>query len=201
MSVVIVTGDGNSLDAPDLTTIVSVADLKKHCRVDISDDDDLIAALLGVAVDIVERKTQRSLLPRTFDWTRANLENGMRLPLAPVTQVRSLKYLTYPYGPQATLDPAQYIVAPDGQGTVIDKPYFLRWPWIGQGPNPVVVRFDAGDPAKISNAIKHAIKMIVADLYEYRTPNVLFSGSFQESKLTGGALGTVDALLMPEHWT
>ncbi len=200
MSVKVVTGDGDSLPSPTATDIVSLADLKAHCRIDGVDDDALVTAYLGVAIAMVESKTQRSLLPKTYEWTTASLVNGMRIPLAPVVQVRSIKYLTFPYGPQTTLATSDYIVAPNGQGYAICKPYYLRWPWIGQGPNPVLVCFDAGDASLISDGARHAIKMIVADLFEYRTPNVLSSGSFQAPKLSDGVLSTVDALLLPDQW-
>jgi uncharacterized phiE125 gp8 family phage protein len=181
-------------------TIVTLEAVKAHLRVDYDDDDALIAALIDVAVEHVENATQRRLAVRQVDWTTDTLRNGMRLPLAPVVSVDRLTYLQYPYGPAAVMDPSFYIVAPDGQATIICKPYNLLWPWIGQGPQPVVVRFTVGGADKVSKSAIHAIKILVANLYEFRNSAQFSRDQPTVMILTGGQLNVIDALLFADRW-
>jgi uncharacterized phiE125 gp8 family phage protein len=183
-----------------IETIVSLADAKAHLKVDYTDDDALITALIAVAVDWVESQIQKRLAVRQVDWTTDNLSNGMRLPLAPVVSVDALTYLTYPYGPAVVMPTANYIVAPDGQATIICKPYNLLWPWIGQGPNPVVVRFTVGGVALVSPVVLHAVKIVIANLYEYRGTAMYGRETPSVMDLTGGTLSAIDALLYAERW-
>lgn len=203
MSVDIVTG-GAYLSPPDPTTLISLADLKAHCRIDVATDDTLLAGYFLAAIAIVESEVQRALLPRTYQWTRQTLDScGMILPLAPVVQVRSISYLPYPdgVGGPVTLDPSLYFLGRRGPASTIERSFRATvWPSVGRGAAPVTIVFDAGAVALVSDNVKHALKMIVADLYEYRTPAVLSSGQFQLSKLGAGVQTTVMALLAPERW-
>ena len=194
------------LTDPVVTDLVALADVKAHCKVDISDDDAYITALIGVAIETVERMVQRSLQPKTFEWVTADLRHSMRLPLAPVAQVRWVQYATFPFGPpnggpMLTLDPTIYFVSPDGQATVINQMAGQLYPFVGQANEPVVVRFDAGViAASVSASIIHAIKLIVGNLYENRVPFVVGMGSISEVPLARSTLSVIDQLLYAERW-
>ncbi|SEE59802.1 phage conserved hypothetical protein, phiE125 gp8 family [Rhizobiales bacterium GAS188] len=186
----------------EATSVVSLADAKAQLRVDFPDEDIYITGLIAVALENVERMVQRRYRPQTLEWVTGDLHNGMVLPLAPVTSVVSLTYLQYPYGPAAVLDPSAYIVVPDGQATKITRPYNLIWPWIGQGPEPVVIRFVCGyDPASSSPdpapspSVLHAIKLLVSHWYERREP----LNALAQSGTTELPYG-VTHLLWPERW-
>lgn len=181
-------------------TIVALADVKAHLKVDWPDDDALIGALIATATDYVEAQIQKRLAVRQVAWTTDNLVNGMRLPLAPVVSVDQIQYLIYPYGPQTIMDPSTYIVAPDGQATILTRPYYLIWPWIGQGPQPVIVKFTVGGAASVAPSVIHAIKIIVANLYEYRGSAMYSRATPSVMKLTDGEIGVIDALLYAERW-
>lgn len=182
--------------------VLALADAKKHLRVedDFADDDDLIQAYISVAVAYCENKVQRKFARQQLDWIAPNLDNGMRLPLAPVVSVDSIKYLTYPYGPEVTLDPSQYIVAPQAQAVAIVRPYYLRWPWVGQGARPVTVRFTVGGADLVSPGALHAVKMVLAHLYEFRNPTIVTRGQASEFQISSACASVVDDLLFADRW-
>lgn len=197
------------LPDPDPLALAPLADVKAHCKIDISDDDAYVTTLISVAIETVERRVQRAYLPRTFEWVTDRLHYIMRLPLSPVAQVRFVNYASFPYGPpyaggsMNTLDPSLYNVSPDGQAAVICQKAGTMYPFVGQANEPVVVRFDTGvDPfgVGVSASVVHAIKLIVANLYEYRTPFNIVSGGMQELPLSSRDLSVVDALLYAERW-
>jgi len=187
---------------PPTETVLALADAKAHLRVesDFVDDDALITAYISVAISYCENKVQRKFQVQQLDWIAPNLDNGMRVPLAPVVSVDSIKYLTYPYGPEVTLDPSQYIVAPQAQGVAIVRPYYLRWPWVGQGPKPVTVRFTVGGAALISPGALHAIKMVLAHLYEFRSPTIVTRGQASQFQISAALESVVDDLLFADRW-
>lgn len=83
-------------DVPALRP-VSLAEAKAHLRVDFSDDDTLISALIDAATAHIDGYTgilARALVTQTWrqdfcDWPG---DRVLRLPLAPVASVESVKY-------------------------------------------------------------------------------------------------------------
>ena len=191
---------------PDPETLIALADLKNHCKIDISDDDVYVAALRSVAIETVERTIQKALMPRTFEWVTADLASTLRLPLAPVSQVRFVQYAPFPYGPpiggaMLTLDPSLYFVSPDGRATVINRRAGILYPFVGQANEPVVIRFDAGAATtNISASVLHAIRLIVGGLYEYRQPFNIAAGGMTALPLSRAQISAVDHLLYGEYW-
>lgn len=72
--------------------LISVADAKKHLRVDDSDDDALIAGQLSAAVDMIERYTGQVLTAKTLELVSTGWPHDFDIPREPVTSIMSITY-------------------------------------------------------------------------------------------------------------
>ena len=146
------------------SSVVTLADVKEFLRVDSSDEDDTITALVNAAVAWVEDYTNRKFA--TGGYATFHLERWRPAALAygPVT---SIHYVTYQdtAGNTQTLDSSKYYttVATDGSMMI----YFHDTPDLETyNAHPVLIRAAVG-AAETPNVI-HAVKMLVAHWYENR---------------------------------
>jgi uncharacterized phiE125 gp8 family phage protein len=158
---------------------LSYAQASDHLRVDSGDDMAYIEALIPVAREYVEVVTGRvgatSTLMVTGDsWLslmRSGLPYLLRIGRSPVQSVTSIKY----YEPDATtlttLSADDYRVMTTAEPAIIQH-VDNSWPALHDRPDAVQIQFVAGHshanppPA----GYQHAIKMLVAHLYEERKP-------------------------------
>lgn len=70
--------------------------VKKHCRVDFTDDDDLINAYIDAGVLWVENTTDRTIFPRAHKWVLSGFPDGrvrtFQLPRGLTQSIASVKY-------------------------------------------------------------------------------------------------------------
>ena len=174
---------------------VSLADVKAHCRVDLSDDDALLQTLIEAATEMAEQATGRALMTQTWDLslesfppTRSIYSEALLLTRVPVQSIVSLSY-TDATGVIQTLLPVDYLLNNcDDFGFATVVPAFATlWP---SAARDVKLRFFAGyfDASAVPASIKQWIKLQVAAMYDNR-----------EAEITGRGvqikLGFVDALL------
>lgn len=119
---------------------------KDHLRVDATDDDVLIAALITAAREYCEGFQNRVYLEQTWDlwlddWPD---EDYIRIPYPPLQSVASVKY----YGTddtEYTMDAGDYFVDAKSEPGRVALGYSKTWPTTTLRPvNAVVVRFTAG---------------------------------------------------------
>jgi uncharacterized phiE125 gp8 family phage protein len=149
---------------------------KDHLRVDVDDDDELIAILIRAARGYVETFTHRALLAQTWDLKLDGFpcDRPWYLPKAPTIAVVSITYIAtdgtstpwtlyqtdLPSGPKA----AQARIAPIYAG------YYPSTRWT---LNAVVVRFTAGYGTAASSVpaeLLAAMKLLIGHWYERREP-------------------------------
>ena len=173
---------------------VSIDELKDHCA-ETDAAFDLYIYELGVAArTYIETTLWRALCTQTWDQYFDRLDSPMRLrnpPLAATDPITHVKY-TDAAGDQQTVATTVYEAGDvDGVGIVRLK-YNQSWPSGARGhADDVVVRFIAGYGAAtaVPGPIRHAIKLLVGDLYAHR-----------ENTITGSSvarLGTLEAMLRP----
>lgn len=159
---------------------VTLIEAKAHLRVDVADDDALIAGLIVAARQHVEQFTRRVLVTQTWDlfldeWPEGNC---LVLPLPHLVSVTGV-YYTPDGGVEQTFGAGSYLVdAASEPGRVVLKTT-AAWPGDSLQPvNGVRVRFVAGygGRAAVPSGIKQAIKLIVGDLYENRENTVVGQG-------------------------
>ena len=157
---------GNHTDGVDL---VSLAKMKEFLRVDHSDEDTTITALLDTAVAWAEDYTNRLLHPNgdaTFylsRWRPASLAFG------PVTAIDYVKY-DDTSGTEQTLDSSKYYTETAHDGSIMI--YFHDVPDLEEyNAHPVRIECTVGLAAKEN--VKHAVRMLVAHWYENRRAVVM----------------------------
>lgn len=175
MALTLITGPEN--------TPVTLEEAKAWCRIDHTDDDDLIQALLEAATAHLDGKNgtlHRCLEPQTWELAyddfpdpNCNGDAFIEIPLPPLIEIVSIKYDDAD-GVEQTIDPANYSVDTKSvPGWVVPVSTFT-WPTPLDAINAVRVRFRAGYEevdsgiSGVPTPIKTAIKVMVVDWYENR---------------------------------
>lgn len=148
---------------------VTLPEAKQQCNVDIDEDDDLLNRLISAAVDKVEIQTKRALATQTWEWRLDRFPKWFDVPMPPLQSVTSITYIDTD-GNEQTLDSSLYTVDNYSVPARITPAYNESWPDTRGHINDVTVTFVAGyeSPTKIPEAIKQAILLLVADMYENR---------------------------------
>ena len=158
---------------------VTLAEAKLHLRVDISDDDALITALIIAATDDAEHLMNRAILPQTWQLTMDSwgddatpgTTSAIYLPRPTVTSITSVKYLQAGDGVLTTMSGSDYVLAAaDPYIARVVPAYGKYWPAARAMPEAVRIQFVAGyvDAASVPEAIKAWIKLRIGSLYEHR---------------------------------
>ena len=149
---------------------VTLAEAKAWARIDTSDDDALVSALITAARQRVEAHTRRALIDQTWRqvldaWPE---ETFIRFPLAPFRSLTAMRVYDSSGTPQ-TVSPALY--------TLVNVPDCARVYFAAPAPTPgrpiggieidMVVGYGAS-AANVPEPPRKAILRLVAQLYENR---------------------------------
>ena len=158
---------------------ISLDEAKRHVRIDIdeTDHDDYLHDLITTARDQVEMITWRKLITQTWyaylqDWPRGTYRE---LPFGKLQSVTAIKY-TDVDGDESTWDSDEYIVGTDYQKGRVTLADGYTWPNETLYPsNPVEIEFVCGYGLAVSvpPQIKHAMKIIVSELFENREISII----------------------------
>ena len=164
---------------------VTLAEAKLHLRVDLSDDDALITAMISAARDMVERYTSRTLIYTAYRLTMDNWPYDIELPRSPAIEaaanlVTGIAYITPRIryydddGNQQTMTYA----ANDFEVLLDNNPPLLVLPPSGMWPityplqrGAIEIDWIAGYGSAstgIPQLLRLAIMMLVAHWYEHR---------------------------------
>lgn len=163
-----------SLTSPPAQEPVTLAELKLHARVDITDDDDLLTSLIQVAREWVEAHTVRRLITRTETLLLDGFPSCDRIsiPVAPLQAVGTITYLD-DAGASATLDSSTYVADISGPIGVVALKSGQTWPSLTSSKRPinaVRVPFTSGyaNAEAVPASLKLAVKLLAAHYYENR---------------------------------
>lgn len=141
---------------------VTITDVKRHVRaVDFSDDDDYLTSLIAVARNHVEKYcgvylATQTIVAKAEDW--CDME---RLPAYPVQSITSITYVDT-NGDAQTLADTVY----ERRDAGIVLKYGQVWPPIQ--PGSLITLTAVVGITDVQPAVKHAILVRLADLYETR---------------------------------
>ena len=180
---------------------ISLDEVKRHLRIEIdnTDQDDYLQDLIAVARNQVEVITWRKLVTQTWtaylpDWPRGDyieLPFGKLQSVTPevIDGVSGIKY-TDADGDTASWVSTEYIVDTNYQKGRIVLADGYTWPNEALYPtNPIEIVFICGYGLAVSvpPQIKHAMKMIMSELFENREISIV-GVSFQEMETVNNLL-------------
>lgn len=154
-------------------TLVTLAEAKRHCRVDAADEDLTIAALVNSAVAYLDGYSGilgRALLTQTWQQDFGAFDDVMRLPVGNLLGVTSVTYYDV-NNAQQTLSASVYSALSDGLGPCIVRAYNKVWPDTYSRPDAVRVTWTAGYGAAAANVpppIRQAVLLLVGHWYANR---------------------------------
>lgn len=156
-------------EAPDEDDpVVTLAEAKAQARVEISDDNAYIEALVAAATRYVEKATRRQFVTATWTMVLDCFHDCITIPLAPVSAIDEIRYLDVD-GDTQVLDSSVYRLEPTTKR--LTTAYGESWPSTRSTTGAVQIDFVAGygEAADVPDLAKLAIKWLVAHWYESRT--------------------------------
>lgn len=153
---------------PATARLLSLADAKKHLRVDTNDEDDLITAYSSAAQDYVERYTSRLLVPQTLEYACSGFPCGaIVIPRDPVTAINAIGY-TDAAGAAVVLDEADWRWSESAPDEVLAA-IATSWPAAARDNGSVRIEFEAGyDEGLCPPALSMAVRLMLGTLYNQR---------------------------------
>lgn len=160
------------LIAPPAAEPISLTTAKTHLRVGTTDEDALIGALIAAAREQAEHATGRVFITQTWELVmeRFPTDGEIRIPLAPVAVVDSVKYYDAA-GALLTVPATDYQLSLAELRPRIVPANGKTWPVSAQRLDAVKVRFTAGygpDEASVPAAIRQWMLLRIGALYEHR---------------------------------
>ena len=148
---------------------LTAAEAKAHLKVDVTDDDTLISALIVAAREYCEGYLHRKLITQAWDWTVDRFPICFQLPFLPVSAVTSVKYYDTANALQ-TLSSSYYQVDLNSTPARIHLAYGYAWPSTYERSDAVVVRFSAGyaNAGAVPQTIKQAMLLLIGHWYRSR---------------------------------
>mgnify|MGYP000470955644 CR=1 FL=1 len=160
---------------------VTLAEAKNWLKVEHSEDDSLISALIQATREAVERYTGQSLftavIEQAYDgFPVSDIHNpfaGFTLAWSPVQSVDSITY-RLETGGEEMLAADRYTLDNYAKPSQVMPKYNSFWPSAYYHVNSVKIRYTVGrsDVADIPEVFKTAIKMTLADYYDKRQDSV-----------------------------
>jgi uncharacterized phiE125 gp8 family phage protein len=147
---------------PPASEPLTLDEAKAHLRVDGTEEDVYISALITAAREMVENYTNRQLMPATYEGIADALVH-FTLPKAPFQELVSIQYMTT--GDVLTpLAADNYTFLEGGEPAVIlvKRPADYK-----EVENGVKITFTAGYTA-VPESLKAAMKLLIGHLYENR---------------------------------
>jgi len=151
---------------------VTVADAKRHLRVEHSDDDLLIQRLIETAVAFVDVKGAlgKAMITQTWaEWFAPN-PSEIILSLGPVQSVSSISYYDTDNALQTATLSNFYVLGPSTR-TVIKPKSGYTWPTTFTRDDAIKVQYVIGygdSFTDVPSNVRHAILMLVSHYYENR---------------------------------
>lgn len=162
------------VNTPPTEEPITLDEAKLHLRVDTSDEDDYIDALITQARTFLENQTRRAFIDTEFVLSLDEFPDEIRPPRGNLLGVTTIKYYDTD-GVQQTLSSGLYQVDTASVPGRIVPAYGEVWPDTQVRINAVEVTYDAGftdDADELPADLKRATMMMVAHWYEAREPIV-----------------------------
>ena len=171
------TTNGLQLITPPASEPLTLTEAKAHLRVDGTDEDTLITALIIAARQYVEERCWIALITQTWQLSLETWpDEALRLPKTPLLSqptITAVRYLDTD-GNQQTLSSSVYTVLATGEFTLA---YGEEWPDVWpQWPIELEYTVGYGATSDVPALLKATIKLVLGHLFENREAVVAASG-------------------------
>lgn len=159
------------VNAPSIDP-VSIAECKRHMRIEHSDDDEIIGSLINVAVNYLDVTGMlgKAMITQTWAEYVDFHATTVHLSITPVQSVSSIQYYDVNNVLQTDTLSNYYIIGTKGYKTIYPKSGY-SWPVTFKRDDAIKITYVVGfgDTAEsVPETVRHAIKMLVANYYENR---------------------------------
>lgn len=141
-------------------TVVSLATAKAAQKIEVADEDLLLAGFLRAAIGAVEAATSKNLTEKIESQTADGFplcDKAIRLWRGPVSQILSVKYDDAD-GVEQTLSSFRLV---EGRDAKLLPAYGASWPVTAKGPGTVRITYVAGyDPAELPAELTQAALLL-----------------------------------------
>ena len=159
---------------------MTLAMAKKHARIDIDDENDLVDSWVRAARQQVEQDTGLKLLTQTWDLALDSFpytDEPIRIQTGPVQSVSFLKYYDFS-GTLQTWPTSNYTVDTSSVPARLGLTYGGIWPTNLRRFQPGLIEFVAGwaSPALVPDALIRAMALWVGWFSEHREHEMITPG-------------------------
>jgi len=162
---------------------IELNDVKRHLNITPgwTEDDEYLQDLIKAVTDDAEQITRRRFITQTWyyyldKWPN---EDYITLPFGQLQSITAIKY-TDVDATQSTWSTAYYNTDTDSDPGRATVEYGYTYPTVSLHPqNPIEIEFVCGygvDPGEMPPRLHHAMRLLIADLYEQREESLLGQG-------------------------
>lgn len=152
---------------------VTAAQMREYLRLSDTSQDTLLESLITAARCAVEGDTGRTLITTSHYVYFDAFEEVMELARPPVQSITAIKYYDES-NVQRTLASTEYVLDAATLFGRLYPAYENAWPGTASRKNAVEVDLKCGygdNPTDVPEALRVAVKMLAADLYEHPEAN------------------------------
>lgn len=155
-------------------SLVSLDEVKAHCRIDSNEEDLFLIDLISAATAYLDGYSGilgRALLPQTWRQDFTYFEDRLRLSVDPVSSVTSLTYRDESDVTQ-TLASSAYALLKDDIGSYVALTPGSDWPVVGERENNIQVTYVAGS-SDVPASIRLAALFMIASWFSDRVAGAI----------------------------
>lgn len=154
---------------------VNLSELKAHLRLTDTSEDALVAIYLNAATNLIEAKTRRALITRTFRYECDEFpaDGVIRIPVSPLVSVQSIEYYDTVDALQTLSSTIYNTDATSLIGRIVKATGKSFPPTRSSKPGAVRVNFTAGygaTPDLVPQGLRFAVMLVAAHFFTNRLP-------------------------------
>lgn len=159
--------------------LITAADLRAHCRIDDSAEDESLEQLIDSATEAAESYTWRRFVTQTWDQSFDAFANPLILKYPPVASVTSVTYTDANGDSQTASSSTLYETGKLNGLDVVRLRYGQVWPATRGHEDVVTVRFICGEAVDdVPEPLKQAVRLHAAHFYENREGQAMPDGFY-----------------------
>jgi uncharacterized phiE125 gp8 family phage protein len=157
------------LVTPATESVLSLQEVKDHCRVDGEADDLVLTGLLAAATEQAEIDFDRALMRKTYRLDLPRFYPCIGLPWPPLSSVQFIKYYDFDNALQ-TLDEDVYAVDFGVEPSQVRAAYNQTWPTTYRRHDAVQITYDVGyeTAEEVPQLQKQAVLLLIGHWFENR---------------------------------